>query len=127
MADCGNNLTCQIDIGDETYIAVTAYKVCTQEHVDYTDPDDPNYVNPCSAVGDLIESDYSSEVLYAYTPPPYVAPASGGSITYELIVQPPTHNDRLQQGRDYKMSIGPDGSIIFTLPEVEEGDTLEMK
>jgi hypothetical protein len=105
-----------IDIPLDSYIAATAYKTCTQEMVDYTDPDDPDYVNPCQSVGQELESDYSDEILFAS-----IASACCGSINYQWI-------DKmvLQMGKDYETTILPDGSPLIILPDTDSGDIWEF-
>jgi hypothetical protein len=104
-----------IDIPLDSYIAATAYLVCTQENVDYTNPNNPDYVNRCQSVGQIVESSYSTEILFAS-----IASACCGSINYQW-----TDKVILQMGKDYETTILPDGSPLFILPDTGGGDIWE--
>jgi hypothetical protein len=95
-----------IDIPFDSYVAATAYRTCTQADVDD---------GLCNQVGDIMESDYSDELLFAS-----VASACCGSINYQW-----TDKVILQMGKDYETTILPDGSPLFILPDTGGGDIWE--
>lgn len=72
-----------------------------------------------TAYNETGESDYSTEIFFTS-----IESACCGSIVYEWIE--PDKKKKPKPGKDYQMSIGPDGSIIFTLPQTEEGDIWEF-
>jgi hypothetical protein len=95
-----------IDIPLDSHIAATAYRTCTQDDID---------AGLCNQVGDMLESDYSDEILFAS-----IASACCGSINYQW-----TDRVILQMGKDYETSILPDGSPFIILPDTDSGDIWE--
>ncbi|NIT58225.1 MAG: hypothetical protein GWN00_18935, partial [Aliifodinibius sp.] len=71
-----------VDIPYFNFITLTAYRICTQELIDYTDPNDPTYQHPCVDIGlnGLWESEYSNEIYWSW-----VAMAYNGSISWQWI------------------------------------------